>query len=567
MRHIDSPQAARELGTEVLSPRRRPLVLISTDESGAFLYDPQHVESEVGQHVDVVTIATAEATYALEAVLPAKTSLYGGAARAYPPDFHSAPDWWRSSLRFPKYHGVEELIEDALAQVVTTVIAPVERARWVSATVELVSGTTGNIARLEDGERVMIVADRLSSLASLAEGLEVGGHVDGWLLGKDLAPEAEQFTPSRFLDGSSTLARVVKVTDRRVNLLLHPLAPEFVLRRRDVIPGVDEGENDDVSCADIVREGETVRVRVTRNGQALALSLIHVDPNATLVEPLPLLKGGVPWLREGVHQQVAAPKPLLDPSTAAPPPSEATVVPAFLPPRTAGASAGTRDLQDIRDELAGLRSAIGRLGHELREGTDLETLDRLRDEVTTLTAQLREEREKSGERALMIGRLTRDLREAKAARPEVAHDPDSPSQRRGLWPDPESWIRNEIRIAWTHRVLAGEKSRYPLQDGYLVGSDFVSSLQILDDGQLDKMLRAAVHVLTGRAPEVPSLELHELRTGLGGEDAPVTRADGAKCWRVAIEQKTASARSLHYWVLPGRRIELSRVVIHDDYTP
>ncbi|WP_424448557.1 hypothetical protein [Microbacterium arborescens] len=541
-------------------------MVISTDEAGAFLYDPEHVEREVGQDADVVTVATGETTFALQSTLPEKANVYGGAARSYPPDFHRAPDWWRSSLRFPKYHGVEELIEDALAQVVTTIAAPVERPRWVRATVERVSGVTGNIARLDDGERVMIIADRLASSLSLTEGLEAGGFIEGWLLGRDLAPEVEEFDPSRFVDGSVTLARVVKVTDRRVNLILHPLSPEYALRRRDVIPGVDNGENDDVSCADIVREGETVRTRVSRNGQVLALSLVDVDQDAALVEPQALLKGGTAWLREGVHQELAAPSaPTDDPAA---PPTESMAVPAPLAqalPLAGGASA--RDLQDVRDELTSLRGAIGRLGHELREGTDLETLDRLRDEVTSLGAQLREEREKSAERALMISRLTREVRDAKSAKSQAAPASESPRERRELWPNGESWIREEIRIAWAHRVLAGEKSRYPLQEGYLVGPSLVGSLDILDDGQLDKMLRAAVYVLIGRAAEVPSLDLHELRSGMGGEDAPVVRADGAKCWRVAIEQKTASARRLHYWALPGGRIELSRVVIHDDYTP
>ncbi|MEW2012675.1 MULTISPECIES: hypothetical protein [Microbacterium] len=572
MRHIDSPGAARELGAEILSPRRRPLILISSDESGAFLYDPEHVEREIGTDVDVVTISTGDTTYALQSVLPEKANVYGGAARSYPPDFHSAPDWWRSALRFPKHHSVEELIEDALAQVVTTIAAPVERARWARATVERVSGATGNVARLDDGERVMIVADRLTSQAALAEGLEVGSSVEGWLLGKDLSPEAERFNPDRLVDGSVTLARVVKVTDRRVNLMLHPLSPEYPLRRRDVIPGVDDGENEDVSCADVVREGETVRTRVTRSAQGLALSLVNVDPEAVIVEPQSLLKGGPAWLQEGLHQE---PKALSAPA-AVQAPSEPVVTVTSPSDNPAGpplsglpfvGAVSARDLQEVRDELAGLRGTIGRLGHELREGTDLETLDRLRDEITTLSAQLREEREKSAERSLMIVRLTREVRDARSVKTQVTHDSDTPRARQSLWPDRESWIREEIRRAWVQRVLAGEKHRYPLQEGFLVGPSFVSSLEILDDGQLDKMLRAAVYVLIRRAHEVPSLDLHELRSGMGGEDAPVVRADGAKSWRVAIEQKTASARRLHYWVLPGGKIELSRVGIHDDYTP
>lgn len=162
MRHIDSPMAAAELGHEILSVRQRPLVLISSASDSTYAFDPARVAHEIGDVADVVTIETGEVTYALERVLPEKAHVFGGAARSYPPDFGDAPDWWRSVLRFPERHDASELVDDALAQVTTMPEArELDRRSWVTATVELISGATGNVARLNSGTRVMVNADLL----------------------------------------------------------------------------------------------------------------------------------------------------------------------------------------------------------------------------------------------------------------------------------------------------------------------------------------------------------------------------------------------------------------------
>ncbi|MBX3195982.1 MAG: hypothetical protein KF727_12895 [Microbacteriaceae bacterium] len=77
-------------------------------------------------------------------------------------------------------------------------------------------------------------------------------------------------------------------------------------------------------------------------------------------------------------------------------------------------------------------------------------------------------------------------------------------------------------------------------------------------------MKCVVDVLTDRAKDLPGRELHRLRTGESGGDAPRVRPeDGAAAWRAAIELHTPSARRLHYWQV-GNRIELARVALHDD---
>ncbi len=99
----------------------------------------------------------------------------------------------------------------------------------------------------------------------------------------------------------------------------------------------------------------------------------------------------------------------------------------------------------------------------------------------------------------------------------------------------------------------------------MVGPEFATSLERLDDGQLAKTFKATVDVLVGRAADIAGRRLHPLRAGDGATAADLVRQDdGARCHRASIEQNTPAARRLHYWVRPDGGIELSRVVTHDD---
>jgi hypothetical protein len=364
-----------------------------------------------------------------------------------------------------------------------------------------------------------------------------------------------------FEDGAVTLARVAKATDLRATLSLHPLGGDIILRKRAVVPGVDAGENQDVKVSDVVHPGQTVRARVIREpGGALTLTLVDVDTAAPLVPSLPLLRGGTPWLREGVDA-APAPTPAPAPAAAEPTAPEAPAAPA---PIVSGDAVSAREFAELREEMAGLKNAFLRLGRELRAGTDLETLDQLRDENASLADELHRARVSLREATATAAKLRQELREAKATRPE----PQLARTRtdRGLWPDEQTWLRHEVTSTWAARTQASEKREYPLPS-YAIGPNFLPSMRQLGDQYTEKILRATVDVLTGRAADVPARDLHRLRTGPGGSDPYVVRGDGAICWRVSIESNTASARRLHYWQLPGGRIELSSVGLHDDMEP
>lgn len=114
-------------------------------------------------------------------------------------------------------------------------------------------------------------------------------------------------------------------------------------------------------------------------------------------------------------------------------------------------------------------------------------------------------------------------------------------------------IRYRIQTSWAEQVPAEQKDKLPLAM-FTLGDDFSASVEAVagaDATLRDKIARACVRVLTRQ-----DRDTHKL-----GEE----RDDGATAWRSYVEQKSPSARRLHYWAVPGGAIELARVVLHDDY--
>jgi len=73
-------------------------------------------------------------------------------------------------------------------------------------------------------------------------------------------------------------------------------------------------------------------------------------------------------------------------------------------------------------------------------------------------------------------------------------------------------------------------------------------------------------VACGRARELGGLELHPLRTGMGGDDAPRSRSsDGAVAWRCALKRGAPAAARLHFWKMDDGTIEFASVGTHDAF--
>jgi len=113
---VRTPAEVEALAARILEPRDRPLVLVSADAGGRYLFDLDHLRRELDGIAEIVTVETGPASHALEHLLPPKSQALGGAARSYPGDFGSNPDWTRSHLRFPDRADTDDLIDDVLAQ-------------------------------------------------------------------------------------------------------------------------------------------------------------------------------------------------------------------------------------------------------------------------------------------------------------------------------------------------------------------------------------------------------------------------------------------------------------------
>lgn len=567
---VSTPTQAEALATRILMPREHPLVVVSTAYDGAVLFDIDLLRRELDGIAEVVTVETGAATKHLESLLPEKTQIFNGAARSYPPDFHAAPDWHRSHLRFPAHADTADLVHDAMAQTGRRTVqsAPAPGIRRASGIVEgLFADGSRAMVRLDDGTVVSATGALLPPDIPLAAALMPGGTVSGILDGQELHPEPLDVDLGAFPDGAHTLALVVKVTELRATVQLHPRVA-VVLRRRDV----DAGEG---PVSDVLRVGDVIRVRVRRGtGGEVSLSHADADPEAPLVPSLALVTGGAPWLgedRPGAEAPASA-----EPATqgeVAQPDSTRVAVPDGIPTATDAATrddvaALSREVAALRRDMLALTNLVARGGAAAQGGTagggaasDPDELTRLRAENEQLRSRLADERAERAAAEAKLSEASRDRREAGRA----LRDARRAAERAHVDASADG-IRFEIERTWGNRTAPGERLRWPLRE-YTLGPAFIESLAPLDENQLSKAVRACVDAITGRDREIPARELHRLRTGEGGDDPYVVRSDGARCWRSSIEQNTPGARRLHYWELPGGVIELGRVVLHDDTRP
>ncbi|MDM4764322.1 hypothetical protein QT381_15055 [Galbitalea sp. SE-J8] len=614
------------LAGRILAPRTRPLVVLSTDpRTGEFVLDAERLADELSDLADVVLIATGDLTRTLDAHVPDRTQVYGGAGRSYPVDFGADPRWQRSPLRFPGARATDQLIRDALGQAhaAGVVLQPTgERSRPVAGTVLRFVGPERALVSVDDGLPV-----------TLARELSYPPFPLEWLLteGQPIAGTLEPRTRRLLLDrpgvavadlrrafphGSTTLAFVKSVSAQRATLHLHPEVEHSVLP-------TDVSSNPLDTLDLLLAEGDVVRVRVLHLPDgSIRLTLLDVDDDEPVVPPLAVVAGGPPWLREGrplttpeededddlagfedapaatpadprtpssppagdarkerpaaAHPR-ALPGPGLRPATSAPrvreaPRSETPAPPA--PPAPARPLKASSALLSTQLQLDTARARIAELEARLARLDETDAaLARLRAHARGTDERLRQERAERGELERRVREdeaqrrsITRELRKARAASASVAVE-NTRDERRALWLGDKEWLEHEIYLAWVERVAAPDRTQWALHH-YVIGPEFAASLQKLDETQFRKAMKAVVDVVTGRIREIAGREAHPLRTGDGPSDPDTVRAsDGAKCWRAYIEQKTPSARRLHYWVLLGGGIELSRVVAHDDVQP
>lgn len=490
-------------------------------------------------------------------------------------------DVYRSPLRMARSpqaaaQAAEDVIEDVLSLVTVAPPkpAPVRTApRRVRGIIKaFASAGSRAIVELEDGTRCSIQREHVVPPVRLDWMLAAGQAVEGLFNDEDKTLDISALRPTPRLaelyrSGDLVLALAERVTARDAVFTLYP-----GFSRTVAAAGVSSNPLDTVDS--LVTEGEVVVARFLRESGAVVLSLLDVDDDAEAVAAPALLAGGTPWLLAGRHLAEHATSAATSGAGARAAAAEQdlpTVAAGPVPKPSAALLATQLQLEAERRKVVTLQelvAAASQAGAELVSVQQEQDVLRLELQAEQQIAE--EARTALEDAAARHARLQQELLDLRAykRRTQSVLKRAQATGSDDLFATAEERLRHDVYLAWAKNVPASDKKRQALPAEWTVGPEFAASLYgFTEPGVVAKALKATVEVLTGAADRNPAREVHPLRANPGGDTAQLARGDGARCFRAAVEQKVASARRLHFWRLPDGTIELSRVVVHDDFKP
>ena len=501
--------------------RNRPAVVVSRATGAAAAYaDVAQLRRDLSGLADVFEICTPDASWAFSHGVPDMCQVYGGASRVYPVGTGWEIDPYESPLRFA--HGMpdrdrvtRQLIADAMGMATRGSHTVQARQACASRVRGEVSGVVAGRALVKlDGQFPgtlwpELVEPGLPAERLFAKGMRVEGALDPDTRRIDVRgmrrPTDEAI--SRYRPGDTILVRVAEVAKGACTVEVFPGFLRTI--------AASEVADDGVDLRWMMSVGEVLPVWFGGHEDGDWLLSIRDAADVTDAVPAPsLLTGGPPWL-------VPA-----DPDEARPEPADRLV--------------------EDAGEPAALEPTPG-------------VLDGLRKENAQLAALLQEARAK-------VEDLEAQLTTARTLRREAIRRRATDSEDANLFADEADQLDFEVRLAWARMTQPSEKAALPLKR-WSYGDQFFDTLRSVQGVARSKVVRVVVHILTGRDTELASRELHQLRTGTGGDDAPVVRAGGETCWRVSLQTRTPAARRLHYWMCTDGSIELSSIRVHDDFRP
>lgn len=567
--------------------RTKPAAVVSWHpEQQENRIDVERIAREVGDLAEVYWLENGPESYAFGDILPSGAHVFGNAARVYAEDLRWMKDVHRSPLRMARdrqaaVRAAEDIIDDVLSLItVVPKAAPVRTVtRRVRGTVKaFASAGSRAIIELGDGSCCTIQREHVVPPVRLDWMLDLGQSVEGDLNDEDktldinglkTAPRlAELYRP-----GDLVLALAEQVSARSAKLTLYPGSSWTVEQSRISSNPVDTADS-------LVTEGEVVVARFLHDNGAVVLSLLDVDDDAGVVEAPALLTGGTPWLRSGRHltEQPASGRTFPAETAGASGAhagglgQESSGAVARMAPKPSAALMSTQlQLEAERRKVAALQELVAAAS---RAGAGLVSLQREQDALRLELAaeQLIAEAARAAleDAEVRLGRRQEELLDLRAykRRTQSALKRALAAGSDGLFVSAGERLRHDLYLAWAKNIPASDKAGQALPPDWKAGPEFAASLYgFTEPGVVAKALKAAVEVLTGTAGRNAAREVHPLRATLGADSAQLVREDGAKCFRAAIEQNVASARRLHFWRLPDGSVELSRVVVHDDFKP
>lgn len=473
---------------------------------------------------DVHEISTLEASWAFSHEVPQKCQVYGGASRVYPVGLEWTNDPYLSPLRFA--YGTFDnaavtraLTADAMSMASrgsVSLAAGPQQPHLVTGEVIGIVSERALVQLQGNGTGVLwpeLVEPGLPAHRLFAKGMQIEGTLDPASRRIDvrgMRRTAEEALAA-YRRGDTILGRVVDVREDGCTVELFPgytcaIGAEYLTEdAADVRPMVATG---DVLALWFAERDEA-------SGEWLLSVIDSSDPDQAVPAPS-ILRGGPPWLMSHAASQRQA-EELSEQAAAAP-------------------EADDEPTQGLTGEL---QREKGQLIRALREAEN--TIAELESALALSRRKLRQ----AERRRKRSGALMSDER---------------------LFDDDREQLDFEIRNAWARMTSPSEKRSLPLRN-WSYGPDFFDTLHAIEGVTREKVVEVIVHVLTGRDAELASRELHQLRSGSGGDDPPKRRDGGETCWRVSLQVKTPGARRLHYWQCNDGSIELSSIRKHDDMRP
>lgn len=569
-RTVESAKDAKDLAKVLIDPQReRPAVVVSTTKKVTFI-SPTELAKKLGPDVDVYLLESSRVAYDFQDAMPFDTSVYGGAARCYPP----GTAWTKnSSLAM-----VRLAYTDAEGQAAINLLAD-DVAAMTSYPREAATSTSVLKSADEPVEgTVSVILEPDGVLVQLVDGI---ARIDTSLIAPGIHPDLifshSQKVTGIVRNGILTLTEGFNTpSDAADYAAAGAVVPALVTSAKAValFPGLTVRHTSEAP------EGSVIAVRVELSGRAdgKAWKLTTVTDPAEVVEALPFMKDGQPWITWQPAEPEAEPCPD-EPLVNRPPRAHGDAFAALdavhdhIENLTADNARLTRELQELRSapaeeaiplpspafagiEVARLRAETASQARQITELTEgrrraMADADDLGAEVTLLSHTV--------ERLRADVRTERDR--ADRAR-QAARETENVLQCGPAFLDPEEQFRHEVYLEWATRIPAASKADLPLA-GYELGDGFLESVDTIQGIDRSKIVAVAVEVLTGLADEMPGRDMHRLRGGLPGASY-IDDAQLGSAWRVALQINTASARRMHFWRGADGRIVLATVGIHDD---
>ena len=421
----------------------------------------------------------------------------------------------------------------------------------------------------------------------LSVGLALSGEWDPAAM--RFFPDLANWSESRFLDefpmGTIVLGLVAAVSRQTADVRVHP-SLSIEMKRDDV------STNPKDVIDHLWSKGDIVSVRVVRDPSGrLRLRHTDVDDDEPIATAPPVIDGGEPWLTKSKMDLIESTKELWERERREA--EEFTKALDVLSDRmqldidklemalgsigtdaddTSAGGSGSPSEQSARDKSLGEFTAkqIQRMitNYKVELGKLVDQNRRLADALSAKTRREGDLAEQADALRVQLSRARQELQDAQKRDHSGAGESRSVADRRSRYGTVEEWIREEIRAFWIDNYTPDDRATFPLdRQSWRVLPSFILTFQALTDDGKDKAIKTATHIVTGRNAIEHITEDHPLREGDENSKPEVVRDDGAASRRAYIESHTAQSRRLHYWKLKDGSIELSRVGLHDDFTP